>query len=205
MTARVDFHIRPGVDYVHTITFQGLTLPEVDFLTEVRSRGRRLLLAPNTVLSAPSTLVVTADSSETDDLATGVGSVTIVDQDGQTWAEGIADIANEGDGAETSTVPPSPDLEEETVQAITVQGIAVPGPPGEDGVTSEQLTLVHVQAIAAAEWRIAHTFTKVLAVTVVDSFHEEVEPDVDLDESGEVVIRANGAFSGEAYLIGIPA
>ncbi len=205
MTARVDFHIRPGVDYVHTITFQGSPLPAGPFLTEVRSKGSRLLLAPNTTLSAPSTLIVSADQTETEFLSTGVGLVTVVTTEGVTVAEGEAHIFDEGNGAETSTVPPPADGTDDTEVAITVQGIAVNGADGADGDSASDIIYVHVQAIASNEWRITHPFSKVVSVVVLDSFHEEVEPDIDYDDSGDVVIRADGAFSGEATLIGIPA
>jgi hypothetical protein len=206
VTARVDFHIRPGIDYVHTITFQGLTLPAGPFRAVVASKAGRTLLEPTVTVSAPSTLIVEAEAVDTGDLVTGEGAVQVLDADDASWAEGVAVIADEGNGAETSTVPLAPDGDDDTVVAVTVQGIAVNGADGEDGDSASDITLVYVQSLPTDEWAIPHPFSTVVAIRIEDSFGDTIEGDEELNDTpGTAVVRFGGGFSGKAYLIGIPA
>jgi hypothetical protein len=207
VTARIDFHIRPGIDYVHTIVFSGpVTLPEGAWSATVRSKAGRTLLEPTVTVSAPSTLIVEADAADTGSMLTGEGTVVLIDPDDVARAEGYAFMADEGLGAETTAVPYVGDGDDDSAVAVTVQGVVVPGEDGEDGLSAGDITYQHVQSLPDDEWAIPHPFGTVFNITVIDSAGDTIEGDEDLNTTpGIAYVRFGGGFSGAAYLIGIPA
>jgi len=68
------------------------------------------------------------------------------------------------------------------------------------GLADREITYVHTQSVASAQWTIEHNLDKYPSVTVVDSAGTVVIGDCQYISRNAVVLSFIGAFSGKAYL-----
>jgi hypothetical protein len=72
----------------------------------------------------------------------------------------------------------------------------IPGPPGEGG----DLSYVHDQALASAEWQVEHSLSKFPSVMVADTSNRIIYGDVTYIDANNVTISFSSSVSGKAYL-----
>jgi hypothetical protein len=69
-----------------------------------------------------------------------------------------------------------------------------------DGTPIVSSTYVHDQGVPSDTWTVVHGLGKYPNVVVIDSSGNQLWCEVDYPDANTVVIKANGAFSGTAYL-----